>query len=560
MAGLGIQDSSAHEFAQEGNTDYTFRSMPTTATGDQRHNQSHDAYSTTDESHAVSVQAPMDQSPGYDSPSQPQSYGSSDQAQGYGASPHQGHAAVVSSKAMGKLVDRSSKPSRAPKPQAPGGRAVASSTTSKPSRTKPGKVQAVGDHDPFYPRPKKTGFASGSGFQSGPASNAQGYDGGYPVDYLATSANPTTQDDGTGSGYYGTQELAEPEHPSTEHSNAVDQGSGTYGAAEPTPEDQSSANETEAQSSSYAPQDQPSAYAEDLPRVGAPTSELENEVVQPDGYETGGVYPHEGASSYGYDRGDGQRTPTPGSPTAGGMPDEYHPAGVVPDGYEAGGVPDGYQAGAMPDDYHQYPGGPSSYSSTRRRQRDELDHRYVVEHSSKFQPGEVFKIMWSEPLGATNNETRTDFEVRMVKGQQFYHGFRRFIVVGNDEGHCTCVPILTYERRACTKRGVKPLKHGIVYHTGGEPRPLSQEPVLGFPPVEMMPYEKTEKLAPESRVNYSKLVTVEHNNRVFFIGRISPEDFDVTVAPAVDKCWNEKKRHGTGTEQRRHYGQGRRRP
>ncbi len=49
----------------------------------------------------------------------------------------------------------------------------------------------------------------------------------------------------------------------------------------------------------------------------------------------------------------------------------------------------------------------------------------------------------------------------------------------------------------------------------------------------------TEKLAPESRVNYSKLVTVEHNVKVYFIGRIVAGDMD-TVDSAVDQCLNGK--------------------
>lgn len=49
-----------------------------------------------------------------------------------------------------------------------------------------------------------------------------------------------------------------------------------------------------------------------------------------------------------------------------------------------------------------------------------------------------------------------------------------------------------------------------------------------------------ERLARESRVNYSKLVTVEHNVKVFFIGNIYPQDFDDIVPAAVDRCWQEK--------------------
>jgi len=102
-------------------------------------------------------------------------------------------------------------------------------------------------------------------------------------------------------------------------------------------------------------------------------------------------------------------------------------------------------------------------------------------------------------------------------------------------------PILTYERRACTKRGVRPNQHGIVYTLPGRPQLLRDEPRLGFSPVRLEKDVSTETLALESRVNYSTLVTVEHNVKVFFIGRIVAEDMDIVDA-AVDQCWADKVR------------------
>ncbi|KAK4241129.1 hypothetical protein C8A03DRAFT_12597 [Achaetomium macrosporum] len=197
-------------------------------------------------------------------------------------------------------------------------------------------------------------------------------------------------------------------------------------------------------------------------------------------------------------------------------------------------------APAMINDY-QYGNSSWNYGRSREPSNDDV---FTVEPSSRFQPGEVFKIMWCEPLGATGSrksEIITNQVQLSVEGRQFYQGLRRFIIVANDEGHCTCVPILTYERQACTKRGVKPLKHGIVYQTGKKPRQVNNEPPLGFPPVRVDLYERTEQLVKESRVNYAKLTTVEHNFKVFFIGRVAPEDFGKVVA-AVDECWERKRR------------------
>ncbi|KAI0805543.1 hypothetical protein GGR55DRAFT_690291 [Xylaria sp. FL0064] len=171
-----------------------------------------------------------------------------------------------------------------------------------------------------------------------------------------------------------------------------------------------------------------------------------------------------------------------------------------------------------------------------------IDDRFVVENSYKFQPGEVFKILWSEPTGQQVAGDAPISDLRTINGTggQFYIGYRRFIIVTTDESHhSTCVPILTYDRRGCGKKGVRPSKHGIIFAAGSKPRLLKNEPELGFEPVPLDIYAEGETLARESRVNYSKLVTIEHNVKVFFIGRIPYPYFD-SVSRAVDKCWNDK--------------------
>ncbi|RYP54212.1 hypothetical protein DL768_000991 [Monosporascus sp. mg162] len=72
------------------------------------------------------------------------------------------------------------------------------------------------------------------------------------------------------------------------------------------------------------------------------------------------------------------------------------------------------------------------------------------------------------------------------------------------------------------------------------PRPLEKEPELGFEPVAVEIYAPNEKLQLESRINYSKLVTIEHNVKVFFIGRVAQQHFQY-VQNAVNECWGKKK-------------------
>ncbi|KAB5545771.1 hypothetical protein GE09DRAFT_1224722 [Coniochaeta sp. 2T2.1] len=100
---------------------------------------------------------------------------------------------------------------------------------------------------------------------------------------------------------------------------------------------------------------------------------------------------------------------------------------------------------------------------------------------------------------------------------------------------------MTYMGQACKRKGVKPARHGIIYQVNKKPRQAAQGANLGYQPIRMRVTAEGETLAKESRVNYAKLVTVEHNVKVYFIGQILPGDFDSIVRPAVDDCWSAKR-------------------
>ncbi|KAJ0117783.1 hypothetical protein J7T55_001983 [Diaporthe amygdali] len=173
-----------------------------------------------------------------------------------------------------------------------------------------------------------------------------------------------------------------------------------------------------------------------------------------------------------------------------------------------------------------------------------LDGRYRVEPSNKFEPGNVFKVMWSEPKGGTvpgGGSRFSDTTLLQDHMSGVWTGFRRFIVIRNGEGHCNCVPILTYGKLGCLKNGVKPHHHGIVFERGQQATRLANEPSLGFDPI-CMEMHPGEHISEESRVNYSKLVTVEHNVKVLFVGRVLYDDWPI-VQQAVDSCWDAKKSH-----------------
>ncbi|KAL4726730.1 hypothetical protein ACLX1H_005620 [Fusarium chlamydosporum] len=187
---------------------------------------------------------------------------------------------------------------------------------------------------------------------------------------------------------------------------------------------------------------------------------------------------------------------------------------------------------------------PSTSSGTKEHiigtsgESETLDPRYTVAPSNAFQPGEVFKVLWPEPAGGGSIVEETVYRDQ-YGGRIFVH-FRRFIVVANDLGHCTCIPISTYGKKGCKKSGVKAEQHGIVAESSNRnPVPLSNEPKLGFPPVRVHIYEQGERISKESRVNYSKLTTVEHNVKVLFIGRVVGSDWNV-VTEAVETSWANK--------------------
>lgn len=159
-----------------------------------------------------------------------------------------------------------------------------------------------------------------------------------------------------------------------------------------------------------------------------------------------------------------------------------------------------------------------------KRKSDSLDEEFRVHPSKDFKKGRVLMTLWSEPYG---NASGLTYEGEMggstepaKYGQNAYNSVRRFVIVKENKGSSLCVPILTYGGRATTKPGVKPDDHAIIHTTSTAPQELPNEQKLRKKPVRVNNFSEKDKLAPESRVNYSKLYTIEHNFRVSFIGKI----------------------------------------
>ena len=82
---------------------------------------------------------------------------------------------------------------------------------------------------------------------------------------------------------------------------------------------------------------------------------------------------------------------------------------------------------------------------------------------------------------------------------------------------------MTYGGQGTAKSGVKREYHAIIFTGERAPKELKDEKKLSKKPIRVISDSPRHKLAVESRVNYSKLYTVEHNVKVCFIGKIHPD-------------------------------------
>jgi hypothetical protein len=85
-------------------------------------------------------------------------------------------------------------------------------------------------------------------------------------------------------------------------------------------------------------------------------------------------------------------------------------------------------------------------------------------------------------------------------------------------------PILTYGGQGTKKSGVKPEHHAIIYTGDKPPTELPGEKRLSNRPIRVVGDTPRDKLFKESRVNYSKVYTIEHDVKVCSVGKIHSDD------------------------------------
>lgn len=175
-----------------------------------------------------------------------------------------------------------------------------------------------------------------------------------------------------------------------------------------------------------------------------------------------------------------------------------------------------------------------------------LDPRYKEIEPKKLDKfwkiGRVFMTLWAEPArdghqipqpkpksGAISNASH--YADSWLGGKAFFE-IRRFVVIGTNWGNAQCSPIHTYGGQACFKPGLPDVhKHAIIYTSPEAPPEATMErdgKVVSEGLTKSAIRVVREQNGPEgdlgtlSRLNFSKVYTVEFYAKVLNIGMVHP--------------------------------------
>jgi len=142
-----------------------------------------------------------------------------------------------------------------------------------------------------------------------------------------------------------------------------------------------------------------------------------------------------------------------------------------------------------------------------------------------FRVGKVFALLWHEQAGDNGTVLSPvgNSYYKVKHGEYVYSHIRRMVVVQEQRGCSWCLPIHTYGRRGSGKPGIDLEAHAIIHMEGEPPERTEMDAGIVKEPLEVKPDSRREKLHPLSRLNFSKVYTVEHNVKVKSIGRISKQ-------------------------------------
>ncbi|PQE19809.1 heterokaryon incompatibility protein [Rutstroemia sp. NJR-2017a WRK4] len=193
--------------------------------------------------------------------------------------------------------------------------------------------------------------------------------------------------------------------------------------------------------------------------------------------------------------------------------------------------------------------------------KEVLDPRYSTVGYEFWKVGRVFMMLWTEPAGikAQRGGTKNYSHISETwLSEKAYSEIRRFVVVKDDHGNCSCLAIHTYSGWATLKNNLPdPDNHAIIYTTKSPPAPYTyKDEASGYvysenllkDPIRVIS-ERTDKdgmLDPKSRINYTKTYTVEKDVRVLNIGMVDKKSMVALMAASPFKH--------SGSGSRRHRG------
>lgn len=190
----------------------------------------------------------------------------------------------------------------------------------------------------------------------------------------------------------------------------------------------------------------------------------------------------------------------------------------------------GDRSGKLPDHDAATFEGPATNAPTEDPRDSSYIRRSPRDAGSFFKVGRVFAILLhAERTGPPGPRTN----IRSVRVNQHRDGstvisrISRFVVVKRGHGHSWCIPISTYNGQGVAKRGFRQVDidaHAIVYSGESAPGRLAREPAMIKRPL-AVECSRGQRLDPASRVDFSKVHTVEHNVRAQDIGMIRESSY-----------------------------------
>jgi hypothetical protein len=225
-----------------------------------------------------------------------------------------------------------------------------------------------------------------------------------------------------------------------------------------------------------------------------------------------------------------------------------------------------YPAGSHSNFETQAQRGSTDESASAETRHGTLDPRYKVIETKKlgkfWRVGRVFMMLWVEPArdfapqpkptsgpmsqASQYGTAQASSETGSWLGGSFYSEIRRFVVLGTNYGNAQCSPIHTYGYQACLKPSLPDVnQHTIIYTSEYPPNERSyidEKGVERFEGLSKTPIRVvSERKDPEgdlgerSRLNYSKVYTVEFYSRVLNIGMVHGDHLETLTANSLVK-------------------------